>query len=166
MLGPRVKSLKVSVFCSLAIVALFPLAVATPSAATRQNAGYDPSRDPEQDLSSAIADALENSKRIILIIGGEWCVWCHILDRFLSENKDIQILWSDNYVTVKVNVSPENGNEEFLSRYPKVEGYPYFFVLEKDGSLLHSQRTAKLEAGYTYSKEKMREFLKEWAPKR
>jgi thioredoxin-related protein len=165
MLRPQDKSVKVNVSCSLAIVALFFLAAATPSVETRQNAGYDPSRDPEQDLRFAIADARENGKRIILVIGGEWCVWCHILDRFLSENKDIQTVWSDNYVTVKVNVSPENGNEEFLSRYPKVEGYPYFFVLEKDGSLLHSQRTAKLESGYTYSKEKMREFLKEWAPK-
>ena len=166
MLRPPVKSVKLGVLCCLAIAASFLLAATPPSVETRQDAGYDPSRDPAQDLRSAIADAQENGKRIILVVGGEWCVWCHILERFLSENKDIQSLWSENYVTVKVNVSPENANEEFLSRYPKVEAYPYFFVLEKDGSLLHSQRTAGLEAGNTYSKQKMGGFLKEWAPSR
>ena len=157
--------MSVKVFCHFAIVPLFLLASTTLSVQTTQNAGYDPLRDPEQDLRSAIVDAQENGKRIILVIGGEWCVWCHVLNRFLSENEDIENLWSNNYLTVKVNVSPENVNEEFLSRYPKVAGYPHFFVLEKDGSLLHSQNTGKLETGNTYSKRKVRGFLKEWAPK-
>jgi|SRR6516162_2392048 len=43
--------------------------------------GYDPRRDPEKDLAAARAEAEKNRKNIFVEVGGEWCTWCHILDR-------------------------------------------------------------------------------------
>ena len=65
---------------------------------------------------------------------------------------------------VKVNYSPENENEDVLSRYPEVAGYPHFFVLDGEGRLLHSQDTAKLEKGKSYHARRFKRFLTRWGP--
>jgi hypothetical protein len=66
---------------------------------------------------------------------------------------------------VKVNVGPENMNEEFLSQYPKAAGYPHIYILDSDGTFLHSQDTAELEDGAdSYVPEVFMAFLQRWAP--
>ena len=129
-------------------------------------AGYDPKRDPAKDLETAVVQAAKENKRILLVVGGEWCGWCHTLENYIKANEDVQKSWSANYLTIKVNWSPENRNEMFLKQYPNIHGYPHIFVLEKDGRLLHSQDTVLLEQGSSYSKEKMLEFLHRWQPER
>ena len=63
---------------------------------------------------------------------------------------------------MKINYSEENKNEKFLSQYPKVDGYPHFFVLDKNGKLLYSQNTGLLEKEKSYDREKFMTFLKKW----
>jgi thioredoxin-related protein len=125
---------------------------------------FDPSRDPEKDLKEALKEAKETDKRILLDVGGEWCIWCHYLDDFFEENKDIDELMRNNFVVIKINYSPENENKKFLSRFPQIPGYPHLFVLNQDGKLLHSQGTAELEKGRGYDRGKVFDFLKKWAP--
>src|SRR5262245_41978332 len=67
---------------------------------------------------------------------------------------------------MKVNYSSEDTNEEFLSTYPQVPAYPHFFVLDTDGSFLHSQGTAELEEGRGYNERVFLEFLERWKPVR
>ncbi len=126
-------------------------------------AKFDPGRDPVRDLDAAIADATATQRRIILDVGGEWCSWCHILDRFVDGHEDVSAAIARDYVWLKINFSPENENTAFLSRYPKISGYPHLFVLESDGTLLHSQDTVLLEEGQSYNAGKVREFLARWA---
>jgi len=71
---------------------------------------------------------------------------------------------AQGYLVVKVNWSRENRNEAFLSQYPSIRGYPHIFVLEKDGTFLHSQNTAELEEGRSYDLDVMLAFLDRWAP--
>jgi thiol:disulfide interchange protein len=124
---------------------------------------FDPSRDSAHDLRQAVAEAQHTHKRIILDVGGEWCSWCHTLDRFYAVHADLTALRDQSFVWLKVNWSPENQNKGFLSRYPAIKGYPHLFVLEQDGTLLHSQDTSLLEEGPSYNLDKMTEFLKKWA---
>ncbi len=105
------------------------------------------------------------NKRIILDVGGEWCKWCHIIDKFIDEQTEINEYLNNHYILLKINYSEENKNEKFLSQYPEIEGYPHFFVLEKNGELLHSQNTGLLEEGKSYDPEKFMNFLKEWVNK-
>ena len=65
---------------------------------------------------------------------------------------------------MKVNVSDENKNAEFLSQYPSISGYPHLFVLDQKGTFLHSQGTGELEAGQGYDEELFAAFLKTWSP--
>ena len=66
---------------------------------------------------------------------------------------------------MKVNMSDDNDNAEFLGNYPKVEAYPHFFVLDRDGTFLHSQGTGELEEGRGYNPTVFLAFLNEWEAK-
>ncbi len=126
---------------------------------------FDPKRDAAKDISDAIIEATKSNRRIILDVGGNWCVWCRRLDSLFTANKDLDEFMHKNYVVVRINFSKENENEQVLSRYPEIKGYPHLFVLDKDGKLIHSQDTGDLESGKGHSKEKVFTFLKKWAAK-
>ena len=111
----------------------------------------------------AVALAKAEGKRVIVDVGGEWCTWCHILDRFIAANADVRAVLEAHFVWVKVNFSPQNRNDELLSRWPQVDGYPHLFVLDAQGALLHSQDTSMLEAGKGYDKERFLAFVKRWS---
>jgi thioredoxin-related protein len=123
---------------------------------------FDPGRDPYKDLKETVAEARRTDKRIILDVGGEWCIWCKRIDAFMEENKEIKDILDKHYIIMKVNYSQENKNEKFLSQFPMVKGYPHFFILNKHGKLVHSQDTAELEQDKTYSKAKFISFLNKW----
>jgi len=128
------------------------------------NASFDPKRDPASDLEMAKVEAQRGGKRVLLDVGGEWCSWCHILDKFVEGDAEIRSFRDANYVWMKVNYSEENENQAFLSKYPEIKGYPHLFVLDADGKLLHSQFTGELEKGKGYDRDKFFAFLKAWAP--
>lgn len=127
---------------------------------------FDPSRNAAEDVRLAVAEADSSGKRILLDVGGNWCKWCKMLDAFFGTNPKVAAFLHDNFVVVKVNFSKENDNKELLSKYPKVPGYPHFFILESDGSLLHSQDTGVLEQGKGYDADKIMAFLKQWTKKK
>jgi thioredoxin-related protein len=125
---------------------------------------FDPKRDAAKDISNAVAEARHSGKRVLLDVGGEWCIWCHRLDTLFATHKKLDDFMRKNFVVVKVNYSNENKNETVLSRYPKIPGYPHLFVLDKNGKLLWSQDTGELETGKGHDPEKVMAFLKNWAP--
>lgn len=126
---------------------------------------FDAARNPAVDLQSAIARAQKEHKRIVLDVGGEWCVWCRRMDVFLMQNSALEKLQKKNFVWLKINMSEENENKPFLSAYPATTGYPHLYVLEKDGTLLKSKNTSELEDGKkSYDLQKFTDFLTEYAP--
>ena len=124
---------------------------------------YDPKRDGEADIKRAVLEAQRTGKRVLIEVGGEWCIWCHILDKFFDQNPKLLKYREQNFVMVKINYSPENENKKLLSRYPKIVGFPHLFVLDTNGQLIHSQDTGKLEEGKSYNVEKVSTFLRKWA---
>ncbi len=129
------------------------------------SAGYDPTADPFVDLQQAVSEATGSGRRILLEVGGEWCIWSHYREDFLAGDAAVSQPLTRAFVVLKVNYSPENENSEFLSQYPQIPGYPHFFVLDTDGSFLHSQGTAVLELGRSYEPKKVLEFIRQWGPR-
>jgi thiol:disulfide interchange protein len=125
---------------------------------------FDPNRDAGKDIQNAVVEAGRTGKRILLDVGGDWCIWCRRLDSLFAANKDLAELLHQGFVVVKVNWSRENKNEGVLSHYPKIPGYPHLFVLDSKGKLLQSQDTGQLESGNHHDREKVLAFLKKWAP--
>jgi thioredoxin-related protein len=124
---------------------------------------FDPTRDPQRDLWAAMELAKVQNKRILLDVGGEWCGWCHLLDRTLAADRSLSAFIPAHFVVVKVNFSPENPNKDFLSCFPSIIGYPHLYFLDHDGQLLHSQNTDVLESGKSYDPQLLLELFQRWS---
>lgn len=125
---------------------------------------YDPARDPSADLQQAMDLAQRENKRIMLEVGGAWCIWCKYIDDFFVAHPDILKYRDEHYVFIKVNYSEENLNENFLSQFPEPAGFPHIYILDSQGELIHSQNTAELEDGeVSYVPEVFMAFLQKWA---
>ncbi|NDP38210.1 MAG: thioredoxin family protein [Rhodoferax sp.] len=146
------------------IVLLAPLVVAQDLPAK-----FDPQRDAAKDMTAAQNSAKATGRRVLVDVGGEWCTWCRMLDRFVASQPQISALIDSRYVWVKVNYSPENKNTAVLSRWPKIRGYPYFLVLDGAGRLLHAQGVqgleteTEIEGDENYDPERVMAFLNRYA---
>jgi thioredoxin-related protein len=79
--------------------------------------GYDPKRNPHRDLEQA--KSIAKNRKILMIVGGDWCEWCYILDNFLKDNPELYNNLKNNFVILKVHWSQENKNSEFLSDFQR-----------------------------------------------
>jgi thiol:disulfide interchange protein len=159
----------VALLCALALflnAGHLPATVQTDGTVYRPVTHFDPARDADRDIREALAEARRSGRRVILDVGGEWCVWCRRLDTLFVRFPELTALRDQAFVTVKVNWSRENRNERVLARYPKISGYPHLFVLDSQGVLLHSQETGSLERGKGHDPQKIRAFLEAWASPR
>lgn len=148
---------------SLALSLLAVAAVAAPAPEPAKGP-FDPARDAFKDLDAAKAEAQRTGRRILLDVGGNWCPWCMRLHAFWDDNHEVKALRDKHFVFVLVNFSKENKNEAFLQQFPKIPGFPHFFVLDAQGRLVQSQDTGVLEEGKGYGAAKLTGFLNAWKP--
>lgn len=127
---------------------------------------FDPARNAAQDLQATVAQTEKSGKRIVLDIGGEWCVWCRNMDYFFLQNAGLAKLRDENFVWLKINFSEENENKAFLANYPEIKGYPHLYILDADGKFLYSKDTSALEQEKSYNLQRFTDFLKEWSPEK
>jgi len=124
---------------------------------------FDPTRDPAEDIRAAITEAKRTRKRILLYVGGPWCPFCHQLDDLFQKNPDLTQLRESHFITLAVHYGTGSIHDQALSSYPHVLGIPHFFVLESDGTLLHSQHVVELREDGAYSPSKLKDFFNQWA---
>lgn len=127
---------------------------------------YDPEADAALELRAALAQAVATGKHVLLQIGGNWCSWCHKLDRLLSGDPRIDSLLRADYVTLRINYSKENRNEDILQRLERPDrfGFPVLLVLDSSGRLLHTQDSGLLEKDGAHDPEQVYRFLYLWRP--
>src|SRR2546430_3653606 len=84
---------------------------------------------------STLFPTRRSSDLIFVEVGGEWCTWCHILDRFFHEHPNLEALRDKNYVPMKVSMSQENPNrarsEEHTSELQSQSNLVCRLLLEK-----------------------------------
>lgn len=128
---------------------------------------YKRDADPWIDLKNAKERALKENKRILMIVGGEWCEWCLKLDKFLKNDRELLDIIEKNYIVIKIySLQTLEPNETFLIKLPLPKGFPFIYVLEKDGELLAAQETSSFESGDNYNKNKIKNFLLFWILKK
>jgi len=123
---------------------------------------YDPTRDAIADGIAAIELAKRTHRRVLIEVGGDWCSWCHRLDRFLENNPDIKTLLHQNFVLLKVNYSEKNYNEAFFKVFPPALGYPHMYITDSNGTILYSKDTSELVEKNKYSRQQFLSFLNKW----
>lgn len=127
---------------------------------------YHPDADAKADVNAAVKKAATENKHVILMIGGNWCRWCIMFDKFQHANAPVDSAIKANYIFQHINHSKENRNASLLAEleYPQRFGFPVFIVLNQKGERIHTQNSVYLEQGEGYSVEKVVEFLDQWSP--
>jgi len=150
----------------LSILLIFSLSVNIVSQ-TEKPLVYNPMRDANKQIDSAINIAAKEKKHVLLQVGGNWCSWCLMLHKFYSSEPQIDSVLKADYVVIFVNYSKENKNLNVMKRldFPQRFGFPVLVVLNEKGKRIHTQNSSYLEEGKGYSTEKVLGFLKSWSPK-
>ncbi len=154
--------LKILILITGLSISLAPQASISSDSLPAYSTEYDPARDAFKDGAAAVKLATQTNRRILIELGGDWCKWCHEMDRFFDANPDIKQRLHQTFVMLKINVSDANDNAEFLSAFPKPLGYPHMYVSDSNGSVLWSQDTAEFLADGQYSREAFIRFFERW----
>jgi len=127
---------------------------------------YDPSANAAADIEAATQQAAREGKHVLLQVGGNWCIWCRRLYKFMHDDAQLDSMARKNYVVYHLNYSKENRNLPLLQKlgYPQRFGFPVLVILDAKGARLHTQDTGLLESADTYDKKKLQDMLRQWAP--
>ncbi len=115
------------------------------------------------DAAILLATDEGNDKHVLLMLGGNWCGWCHQLHDLLHENAAIKKLMDERFELILVDI---RSNEWILERYEAMpRGYPFLIVLDAEGELLTTQNTDVFvdNRDTVHNPERVYAFLKEWS---
>ncbi len=130
---------------------------------------YDAHADGSEQVASAVIRASAEHKRVLVVFGANWCIWCHRLHATFDTNPAVAKALSEGFVVVDVDVNTRHGvkrNADVNARYgnPIQFGLPVLVVLDSDGSQLCIKDSGELEEGPGHSPAKITAFLAHWAP--
>lgn len=123
---------------------------------------YDVERDPNADGRDALRLARETSRKVLIEVGGDWCSWCHIIDRFIKDHPNVESRLHETFVVLKVNISDANDNAEFMAAFPPAKGYPHMYITDSKGTILYSKDTADFRENKKYSAPLFMAFFDRW----
>lgn len=92
-------------------------------------------RDAHEVIATALAEANNSEKRLLVHYGASWCKWCHLLEDCLDANRD---LLESDYVLVKIDeCTMKNTNEVGAPMgKPAACGIPWMAILDSQGKPL------------------------------
>ena len=140
----------------------YPFASQVPVPSADPGGPYKPTANPEQQLQAAETQAQQSHKRIMLIVGGDWCIWCQNLDLFFEHNSSVDKTLTSDYVPVKISMTARHPHHAFLAHFPAISVYPQIFILDAHGKLLTSENPEMLQQGGSYNPKAMEAFLEKW----
>ena len=130
---------------------------------------YDTKADGNQQIAAALQRAEVGHKRVLLMFGANWCLWCHRLHTTFEQDAALRTVLAKNFEVVLVDVNTRNGtkrNAGVNERYgnPIKLGLPVLVVLDTAGQPLTTQETGALESGNGHDPKKVLAFLEQWGP--
>ena len=132
----------------------------------KERTGYEQPYHPEEDgymrINQLLQQAKKENKKVLVQIGGNWCVWCLRFNHLVTTNPELKKILNKKYIYYHLNFSPENENEKAFKKYgnPGVQyGYPAFLILSSKGEVLFTQKSEDLEDGKGYNPKKVKKFL-------
>jgi thiol:disulfide interchange protein len=141
----------------LVLVAIFSFACEKPAEpapkAKKKRVALQDGRDdyqeraiPQAELDALVAKAKAENKRVMLMFGGDWCVWCHALHKLFDENAEVGAALNKSFELVKVDIETNDALDAQLGK-PSKNGFPVLVILDESGKAAHTQETGSLETG-------------------
>ena len=129
---------------------------------------YPPVSAANADIAAALTKAKAEHKRVLLDFGGDWCGDCQVLDIYMHQPPNNDLL-NANYVLVHVNIG--NHMEENVAVAEKygaslAHGVPALAVVEPNGKVVYGQKKGEFEAMRRMDPKSVTNFLEQWKPKK
>lgn len=124
---------------------------------------YSSTADPKADIAAALKQAKAEKKRVILDFGGDWCGDCQVLDIYMHQSPNEELL-RKHFVVVHVDIGRMDHNVDVAQKYkvPIQKGVPALAVLDANGKLLYSQENKEFENMRNMRSSDVTEFLNRW----
>lgn len=113
---------------------------------------FESSIDGESLVTGAVNRAAAEHKRVVLLLGANWCPWCRRLHSAISHAPAVKKILNERFVLAYVDVNTRHdkkrnvGTLERLGNPVDRFGLPAIVVLDADGKILTVQDTAPLAA--------------------
>jgi len=124
---------------------------------------YSAEANPRTDIAAALKKAKAEKKRVILDFGGDWCGDCQVLDIYMRQSPNVELL-DKHFVVVHVDIGRFDHNVDVAAKYkvPIKKGVPALAVLDANGKLLYSQENKEFENMREMKSGDVTAFLNRW----
>ena len=125
---------------------------------------YDEHSDQKAEIALGLAQAKREHKRVILDFGGDWCGDCQVLDIYMHQPENVDLL-ARNFVVVHLFVTPTFDNDIQLAKQygiPLEKGVPALAVLDANGKVIYAQATGGFADMRHMESASVHEFLLRW----
>jgi thiol:disulfide interchange protein len=126
---------------------------------------YDEGANADAALAAAFARAQKSHKRVLIDLGGNWCVDCIVLANFLKL-PEMQRFMAAHYEVVTVDVGRFNRNLQIPARFgvtQKLEGVPALLIATPDGNLVNGKDVFATASASEMTPKSVADYLAKYA---
>lgn len=106
---------------------------------------YDPRADADALFAAAQVRAAERGKRLLVVLGGNWCQWCLTLDAHFRENDEVKDFLAAHFEVLKLDSEGAEALDEKWGSPAQKQGVPMMVFFDSSGRVTHLQETVSLE---------------------
>ena len=155
----------------LATPALAVVPAPKPSIATLQQLPvvlmqpYDEHANADAAVAAAFERAKKSHKRVLIDLGGNWCVDCIVLANFVRL-PEMQKFMDAHYEIVPVDVGRFDRNPQIAARFGitgRLKGVPALLIATPDGKLVNSDDVFATSDAHTMTPQSLAAYLAKYA---
>jgi thioredoxin-related protein len=127
---------------------------------------YDMNLDPAAAVDAARTQAQRDGRKVLVVLGGNWCQWCLSLDDVMRNHEEVRAQLGKHFVVVKLDSAKAKALDEAWGK-PTRFGVPVLVFLDANGNPKHVQETGPLERWQgrilAHDPDRLIAILKRWS---
>jgi thiol:disulfide interchange protein len=105
---------------------------------------YDEKADASALFERELGRANREGKKLLVMLGGNWCQWCLALDDLMLEDAALRDQLAARFVVLKLDSQAARALDEAWGK-PSTLGVPVLIFVDAKGAVKHIQETVSLE---------------------
>ena len=125
---------------------------------------YDNSADGDAQLRAAMAKAKAGHKKLLVDLGGNWCLDCRVLAGVMRIPA-LQAFVARHFEVVAIDIGRMDKNQQIPARYgiTKLEGVPALLVIDpRSDRLINKGRISALADARSMTAQALADWLAQW----
>lgn len=126
---------------------------------------YDEHADADKAVAAAFDRARKSHKRVMIDLGGNWCVDCVVLANFLKL-PEMQRFMNAHYEMVSVDVGRFDRNLQIPARFgftERLKGVPMLLIATPGGKLVNDNDVFATADAHTMTPQGLADYLAKFA---